>query len=88
MPLMDDVEVAQWLKEVGRRRSPAPRRPAAPEPPQPEEPAATAVPRRWLLLALLGALASLPYAYLDAQVQIAKLPALIIFILTQAKIGV
>lgn len=88
MARMEDVELTQWLKEAGQRRGPAPRPPAAPQGPQPAQPAATPVPRRWLLLALLGALASLPYTYVDTQVQIAKLPALIIFILTQAKIGV
>jgi hypothetical protein len=84
----DSFQLAQWLREAGRRRTPlgpAPR-PSA-EPVAPAPPAArTPDTRRWLLLSLLATFAFLQYFYADASLQIARLPSIIVFILVHGQL--
>jgi hypothetical protein len=84
----DSFQLAQWLREVGRRRirPPSAPRPSA-EPPPPAPPAApTLDARRWLLLSLLATLAFLQYFYADAFLQIARLPSIIVFVLVHGQL--
>jgi hypothetical protein len=79
-----DADLANWLKEAGRRRvvrpaseSDAPATDAAAAP--------AAKPRnnlrhRYLLLFSLAALSYLPYFFADVYLQIATLPRVIVFV--------
>jgi hypothetical protein len=84
----DSFQLAQWLKEVGRRRvrprsAPHPSAEAvAPAPPA----GSTTDARRWLLLSLLAAFAFLQYFYADAFLQIARLPSIIVFVLVHGQL--
>jgi hypothetical protein len=77
----DSDDLVQWLMEAGRRRAPQPRPPAG-EPAPPPEPAVRSRPRspRQLFLGALASLAYLQYFYVGVFLEIARLPALIVFV--------
>jgi hypothetical protein len=84
----DSFQVAQWLKEVGRRRNRPPSAPGPSAEPVPPAPPAAAAPdlRRWLLLSLLATFAFLQYFYADTFLQIARLPSIIVFVLVHGQL--
>lgn len=79
----DSEDLVQWLKEAGRRRAPQPPSPTG-EPARSPEPAVRSRPRsrcrREFLLGALASLAYLQYFYADVFLEIARLPALIVFL--------
>ena len=79
----DSDDLVEWLKEAGRRRAPqAPSRdnePAAP-PERAARSRSSSGRRRPLLLSAFASLAYLQYFYADVALQIATLPALIVFV--------
>ena len=87
-PKLEDEsdELAAWLKEAGRRRAPAAK---------PENVVVAAAPakrplvtngKRLVLFGLVAA-AYLQYFFLDVYLQIAAMPALIVFIAPSGTIG-
>ena len=82
-PRFDDQDLAQWLREAGRRRVPS-RKPAVGEETLPGTPSRSASRKnRYMLhlLAALGALAYLGYFYAGVMLEIYSLPRVIVFIL-------
>ena len=79
----DSEELVEWLKDAGRR---VPRRSVAIDlPPPPPSAASWPKPRsnRPLLLSAFAALSYLPYFYAEVYLEIARLPAIIVFVPVQ-----
>jgi hypothetical protein len=79
----ESEDLVEWLKDAGRR---VPRRSLAIDlPPAPPSAASWPKPRsnRALLLSAFAALSYLPYFYADVYLEIARLPAVIVFVPVQ-----
>jgi len=79
----DSEDLVQWFKEAGRRRAPQSPSPAN-QPARSPDPSvrsrSRSRSRRHLLLGALASLAYLQYFYADVFLEIARLPALIVFL--------
>jgi hypothetical protein len=75
----ESEDLVEWLKDAARR---VPRRSLAIDPPaQPPAAAPRPKPRsRPLLLSAFAALSYLPYFYAEVYLEIARLPAVIVFV--------